>query len=156
MTIGVGGSTWEAEPGGLTSMGGEVSRISDTEYRERFADVQRLMGEQGIDAFYLDASTSLYYFSGVRFWASECVHQAVVPVAGDLAYISPAFEEDKTLTMLRIGDDVRVWEEHEDPAGLVMDTVRSLGYGNRTIAVDESSRSLPSTGCSGRIFPSSL
>lgn len=138
MTIGVGGSTWEAELDGLTSLRGDVAPISDAEYHERIANAQRLMGEQGIDALYLDASTNLYYFTGVRFWASERLHGAVLPVAGDLAYISPAFEEAKTRTMLRIGDDVRVWEEHEDPTSLVVDTVRSLGYRSGTIAVDES------------------
>ena len=138
MTLGVGGSSRETELAALTSLRGDASPISDAEYHERIANAQQLMGEQGIDALYLDASTSLYYFTGVRFRASERLHGAVLPAAGDLAYISPAFEEAKTRTMLRLGDDVRVWEEHEDPTALVVDTVRGLGYRSGTLAVDES------------------
>ncbi len=137
MTIGVGGSTRDAELARLTSLRGEASAISDEEYRERIANAQRLMHKHGVDALYLDASTSLYYFTGVRFWASERLHGAVIPAEGDIAYVSPAFEEAKTRTMLRINDDVRVWDEHEDPPALVIDTVRSMGYANGSIAIDE-------------------
>lgn len=137
MTIGVGGSSREAELARLTSLRGEAAPITDEEYRARIANAQRLMQQHGIDAVYLDASTGLAYFSGVRFWASERLHGAVVPANGEITYISPAFEEAKTRTMLRIGENVRVWEEHQDPTALVIDTIRSLGYSSGTIGIDE-------------------
>ena len=121
----------------MESLRGDVQPITDEERRERIERAQRLMREQGIDALYLDASTSLYYFTGARFWASERLHGAVIPAHGDIAYIAPAFEEAKTRTMLHIGEDIRVWEEHEDPTALVIDTARSLGRSSGTIAVDE-------------------
>ena len=70
---------------------------------------------QGIDALYLDASTSLFYFTGLRLWATERLHGAVIPARGELIYITPGFEEEKTRAMLLFGDQIRTWEEHEDP-----------------------------------------
>ena len=137
MTIGVGGSNREVELSRLTSLRGDAAPISIDEYHDRVSNAQRLMRKHHVDALYLDASTSLAYFTGVRFWASERLHGAVIPASGEIAYISPAFEEAKTRTMLLFGDDVRVWEEHEDPSALVIDTVRSMGCANGTLAIDE-------------------
>lgn len=137
MTIGVGGSTMEAELESMSSMRDGVQPVSKDERLRRIEKAQRLMRAEGIQALYLDASTSLYYFTGMRLRASERLHGAVIPADGEIAYICPAFEEEKTRTMLEVGDDVRTWEEHEDPTALVVDTVRSLGRAHGTIAVDE-------------------
>ncbi len=94
------------------------------------------MREQGVQALYLDTSTNLAYFTGIGLKLTERLHGAVIPAEGDIAYLSPAFEEPKTRTMLRFGDDIRVWEEHEDPTALVIETVRSKGYETGTIAID--------------------
>jgi Xaa-Pro dipeptidase len=137
MTIGVGGSTAGQELEKLQSMRDGVQPISVEERRARIAQAQRIMRERDIQALYLDASSSLYYFTGTRFWASERLHGAVLPARGEIAYISPAFEEEKTRAMLKLGDDVRVWEEHQDPAALVIDTVRSMGIAGGALALDE-------------------
>ena len=78
MTIGVGGSTADQEMAGLSRQTGYVP-ISPDERQGRIANAQRLMVEQGIDALYLDASTSLFYFTGLRLWATERLHGAVIP-----------------------------------------------------------------------------
>ena len=90
MTIGVGGSTPEQELARLESMRGVIKPIDNDEYLGRIGKAQTLMREQGINALYLDASTSLYYFTGVRFWASERLHGAIIPAEGDVVYISPS------------------------------------------------------------------
>jgi len=137
MTVGVGGSTTAAELGGLSSMRDGVEPISIDERRGRIEKAQRLMRAEGIQALYLDASTSLYYFTGMRPGGRERLHGAVIPAEGDIAYICPAFEEEKTRAMIQFGDDVRTWEEHEDPTALVVETVRSHGHAHGTIAIDE-------------------
>ena len=137
MTIGIGGSTSERELARLSSMRGDVPPISDDERKARITAAQVLMRDLGIDALYLDASTSLFYFTGVRFWASERLHGALIPAEGHIVYLSPAFEREKTSTMLRFGGDIRTWEEHQDPTAMVIDTVNSLGYHSGTIAIDE-------------------
>ena len=55
---------------------------------------------------------------------------------GELAYLSPTFEEPKTRAYLKFGEDIRCWEEHEDPTALVIETVRSMGLDSGAIAID--------------------
>ena len=137
MVTGVGtGSTSAAELERMTPMTAGVEPISDAEYLRRVRNAQRLMREQGIDALYLDTSSNLRYFTGIALSLTERLHGAVIPAEGEVAYLSPAFEEPKTRTLLRYGDDIRVWEEHEDPTALVIDTVRSKGCDSGTIAID--------------------
>jgi len=140
MTVGVGGSTMEFELERMSSMREGVSPRSIDERQRRIEKAQDIMRAEGIQALYLDASTSLFYFTGLRLGASERLHGAVIPADGDVAYICPAFEEEKTRAMLQLGGDVRTWEEHEDPTALVVETVRSQGHAHGTIAVDEATR----------------
>ncbi len=136
MVLGVGGSTFEAELARMAPMTDGVLPISTQELQGRVAKAQGLMREQGIDALYLDTSTNLAYFTGISLKLTERLHGAVIPVEGELAYLSPAFEEPKTREYLRFGSDIRVWEEHEDPTALVIETVRSMGFESGAIGID--------------------
>ena len=111
--------------------------ISIDERLDRITRAQRLMVEQGMDALFLEATTSLFYFTGLDLWASERLHGAVIPARGDLVYISPAFEEEKTRAMLLFGEEIRTWEEHEDPAYLVAEVVRSQSGPQAIVGIDE-------------------
>ena len=90
MTVGIGGSTADQELAKLSRQTDYVA-ISPDERLERITRAQRLMVDQGIDALYLDASTSLFYFTGLRLWATERLHGAVIPARGDLIYLTPGF-----------------------------------------------------------------
>ena len=90
-----------------------------------------------MDALFLEATTSLFYFTGLDLWASERLHGAVIPARGDLVYISPAFEEEKTRAMLLFGEEIRTWEEHEDPARLVAEVVRNQSGPQAIVGIDE-------------------
>ena len=136
MVRGVGGSTFAAELERMAPMTADVTPIPVTDLRERVAKAQRLMRDQGIDALYLDTSTNLRYFTGIALGLTERLHGAVIPADGEIAYLSPAFEEPKTRAYLRFGHDIRCWEEHEDPTALVVETVRSKGIESGTIAID--------------------
>ena len=136
MVQGVGGSSFAAELERMTPMTGGVEPIGVTEYQARVAKAQGLMREQGVQALYLDTSTTLHYFTGIALKLTERLHGAVIPAKGPIAYLSPKFEEPKTREYLRFGDDIRTWEEHEDPAALVIETVRSMGYDSGTIGID--------------------
>lgn len=137
MTVGVGGSTAEAELAAMTSMRGDVPPIGVEERLRRIARAQKLMQEKGIDALYLDCSSSMVYFAGLTFRRTERMHSAVLPAKGDIVYISPAFEVEKLKTMISFGDQIAVWEEDDDPTAVVTETIRKLGAPHGTIAVDE-------------------
>ncbi len=137
MTIGVGGSSPPSELARLEPRRARAVPIGKAERLARIDKVRGLMRDQGIAVLYLEASSSLYYFSGMRLGPSERLHGALIPAEGEIVYVCPAFEEAKTRSMLVIGDRVRTWEEHEDPTELVIDTVRELGHGRGKIALDE-------------------
>jgi Xaa-Pro dipeptidase len=137
MTIGVGGSTPETELSAMTSMRGAVPPIGVEERLKRVARAQTIMREKGIDALYLDVSSSMVYFTGLNFRRTERMHSAVLPAVGDIVYLSPAFEVEKLKTMLSFGDEIATWEEDQDPTALVAETLRKRGIVKGTIAVDE-------------------
>lgn len=137
MTIGVGGSSVEAELARLSNKRGSVPPIGVAERLARIETAQALMRAKGIDALWLDVSTSLTYFTGLSLRRSERAHGAILPAKGDIIYLSPVFEVEKLKTMLTLGDRIVAWEEDEDPTALVVDTVRASGARSGTIAVDE-------------------
>ncbi|WP_312795837.1 Xaa-Pro peptidase family protein [Tianweitania sp.] len=113
-----------------------VAPISVEELKARIAKLQGLMREEGIKATYLDTSTSLTYFTGMTLGASERLHGAIIPVSGEPIYISPAFEEPKTQTLIQIEGQIAVWEEHEDPASLVAQLLCGLNAEGDSFAFD--------------------
>ncbi len=125
---------------GLTDMTKGVVPISAAERRARIAKLQRLMHDAGVSALVLDAGASLSYFTGVRWWRSERFTGAVIPADGDVAVITPHFEEPSIRESLVVGDDVRTWNEHENPFVLVADVLADRGYRTGRIAVDETVR----------------
>lgn len=136
MTLGVGGSTIAAELERLHNLRDQAVPIDAAELRGRVAKVQAEMRARGVQALHLDASTSNFYFTGLRLHGSERLHGVIIPAEGDLVYISPAFEAAKLRTVMVLPGEIRSWQEHESPTALVIDTVRAMGYPSGTIAVD--------------------
>ena len=109
MVLGVGGSRFRDGTGWDEADDREVVPIGTEELLRRVEKAQGLMREQGVDALYLDTSTNLRYFTGIELKLTERLHGAVIPAEGEIAYLSPAFEEPKTRDACsRFGDDVRV------------------------------------------------
>jgi Xaa-Pro dipeptidase len=140
MTVGVGGSTAEAELAAIRSQRDAVPPIGTEERLQRLDRAQRRMREIGVPAMWLDGTTSLEYFTGVRHGQSERMIGAIVPAHGMPVYVCPAFEAEKLKTMLTVGDAIRGWEEDESPYGLFVETLRDLQIHSGTVAIDEQAR----------------
>src|SRR5437588_12822278 len=110
MTVGVGGSTAEAELAAIRNMRGDAPPIGVEERLQRIARAQAIMREKGIDALYLDVSSSMTYFTGLKFRRTERMHSAILPARGEIVYVSPAFELEKLKTMTLFGGKIAVWE----------------------------------------------
>lgn len=137
MTIGVGGSSMEAELARLAAARlPKPPPIGADELRARIAQLQAGMRAANIQALHLDASTSSFYFTGLRLRGSERLHGVLIPAEGPPIYISPAFEEAKLRTMLVLDGEIRCWHEHQSPTALITDTIAGLGYRSGTIAID--------------------
>ncbi len=111
--------------------------ITDDERRARVARAQRLMTEQGVGAVVLEGGTSMSYFAGVRWGLSERPFLLVIPAKGELAYVSPGFEEQRAREVIKFSNDVRIWQEDDDPLNLVAGILKDRGVSTARIGVEE-------------------
>ena len=121
----------------LKSMTDDIVPISLQERESRIEKAQRLMSENKIEALLLDAGTSLKYFTGISWWPSERTMVAIIPAKGEVKYVSPAFEADRLRQLIKIGKDVRTWEEHESPYLQIANVFKDFGIRNGNIGIEE-------------------
>jgi Xaa-Pro dipeptidase len=89
--------------------------VSDETYRSRIGKVQEVMKEFGIQALVLEPGPAMLYLTGVRWGRSERTFAAVIPAKGDPSYVLPGFEEMRARELIRVGADIRIWQEDESP-----------------------------------------
>jgi Xaa-Pro dipeptidase len=123
----------------LKPFGARVKSITSDEYQARVARAQQLLAEQKlqIDALFVAPGTSLFYFTGVRWWPSERLLGFLIPQKGTPVVICPAFEEARFREQLRIPAEVRVWQEDESPTKLAASALANRGLRTGRVAVEE-------------------
>jgi Xaa-Pro dipeptidase len=121
----------------LQPMTGDVAPITPEERKGRIQKAQRLMGENKIDAVLLDSGTSMVYFTGMGWGASERPMVAILPAKGEVKYVCPAFEAERLRELITIGNEVRVWEEHESPYKVMAGILKDFGIRTGTVGVEE-------------------
>src|SRR6266404_9688701 len=121
----------------LRRMTSDVVPITDDERKARIAKAQRLMGEQKIDAIYIEPGSSMFYFTGMRWSTSERMFALVIPQRGELAWVCPKFEEERARELIKIGNDIRTWEEHESPYLRVAQIIGDRGIRTGRIGIEE-------------------
>jgi Xaa-Pro dipeptidase len=104
-----------------------VVPISDAERLARIEKARRLMIENGIDAMLLEGGTSMFYYTGVRWGTSERTFAVVIPARGELAWVTPGFEEQRARELIKFSNDVRVWQEDESPYRVIAGILRDRG-----------------------------
>jgi len=127
----------------LTSMRDQARPITSDERRARLEKARRLMAEKKIDALILSGSTSLVYFTNIRWGGGERLFACVIPVKGEPFFVCPAFEEDRAREQIALGPfgdgraDVRTWNEDESPYTLVAQGLKDRGIVTGTAGVEE-------------------
>ena len=111
----------------LKKMTGDVVPITLDERRGRIEKARRLMREKRIDAIYLEPGSSMFYFTGMQWGTSERMFALVIPARGDIAWVCPKFEEERARELIKLGTDVRTWEEDESPFQRVAEIFRDRG-----------------------------
>ena len=111
--------------------------ISDAERLARIEKARRLMVENGIAAIFLEPGSSMNYYTGVRWSLSERPFGVVIPAKGELAYITPAFEEERARELIKFSNDVRVWQEDESPYARVAQILRDRGIASGKVGFEE-------------------
>ena len=111
--------------------------ISDGERQARIEKARKLMTDAGISALYLEPGSSLFYYTGVRWGTSERMFAMVMPAKGEPAWVTPKFEEMRARELVRFSNDIRTWEEDQDPGGVVAGILRDRGITTGKIGVEE-------------------
>ncbi len=96
----------------LRPMTDGIQPISLDERRARLVRAQKLLAETGLDAIVLASGSTLSYFTGAQWGLSERFFAAVVTKDGYPGWVTPAFEKERGLEQIKLGEDVRAWEEH--------------------------------------------
>jgi len=124
----------------LPNMLDGVTAISLEEHKVRIAFAQELMTQTGIEAIYLEATSNLWYYTGMHWGQSERMAAAIIPRKGEVAYICPMFEVGRLQERIIVGETVRGWEEHESPYDLVVAMLHDMGIEKGQIGIGEETR----------------
>ena len=121
----------------LRKMTEDVGPISLEERKSRIEKARRLMTDNRIDAIYIEPGPSMFYFTGMRWSTSERMFAMVIPARGEIAWVCPKFEEERARELIKMGNDIRTWEEDQSPYNRVADIFRDRGIRTGTIGIEE-------------------
>ena len=111
--------------------------IAKAEREARIEKARRLMADNHLDAIFMEGGTSLFYFTGVRWGLSERTFGVVIPRNGEIAWVTPAFEEARARELIQFGTDIRTWQEDESPFALVAGVLRDRGVATGRVGMEE-------------------
>jgi Xaa-Pro dipeptidase len=114
--------------------------VGVAERRERIAKLQGLLRQSGVQALLAESGSTLEYFTGIRWHRSERTTAAIIPARGEVLVVTPAFEEPSVRETFDVGDDVRTWNEADDPFKLIVQGLRDRGVRAGTIGVEATVR----------------
>ena len=114
-----------------------VSPIAVDEHRARLARAQKLLAEAGLDAMVVGPGSSLAYFTGADWGLSERFLGTVLGRTGEPVWVTPAFEKDRALEQIRVGTDVRAWQEDESSYALVARALADRGAATGRVGIEE-------------------
>ena len=121
----------------LRRMTDGIVPITLDERRARIDKARRLMKEQRIDAIYIEPGSSMFYYTGMRWGTSERMFAMVIPARGEIAWVCPKFEEERARELIKIGQDIRTWEEDESPYQRVAEILKDRGVRTGTVGIEE-------------------
>jgi len=118
----------------------QSAEVSPDTYRQRIAKLQAAMKELGFGAVVLEPGPAMVYLTGVHWGKSERTFVVVLPAAGEPVWVLPGFEEGRARELIRVGDDIRVWQEDESPYQRIVDGLRDRGVSSGRVAIDDNAR----------------
>jgi Xaa-Pro dipeptidase len=124
----------------LEKITGDAKPISVDERLARVAKAQSLMAKNDIGAIVIEPGSAMLYFSGISWRRSERLTTLIIPREGEIAVVTPFFEEPSVRESMTFGDDVRSWHEHEDPILRVLQVLQDRGVGGSRIGIEETVR----------------
>jgi Xaa-Pro dipeptidase len=108
--------------------------------RARVAKAQAAMKEFGLRAIVLEPGPAMQYLTGVRWGRSERTFSVVLTETGDPAYVLPGFEEMRARELIKVGQDIRIWQEDESPFERVAEILKDRGVALGKVGMEDSVR----------------
>jgi Xaa-Pro aminopeptidase len=121
----------------LKTMTADVKPITRDERAARVQKAQQLMAANKISAIFLEGGSSMFYFTGIRWGLSERPFVCVIPAKGELAWVSPGFEEERARELVGKTAEVRVWQEDESPYRQIAGILKDRGAASGRVGVEE-------------------
>src|SRR5215467_14306905 len=106
----------------------------------RIAKMQQAMKEFGLAAVILESGPAMYYLTGVRWGRSERTFAVVLTQKGEPAYVVPGFEEMRARELIRIGSELRTWQEDESPYQRIGEVLAARGVSTGRVGLEDSVR----------------
>ena len=129
-----------ADIAGLPNLAAKALPIGKAERMARIAKAKELMAANDIGALLIEPGSSLIYFTGVRWSRSERLTAAVLTREGEVAVVTPFFEEPSVRESLGIEAEVLTWNEDENPLAAVAAWLGKRGLTKGKIGVEETVR----------------
>jgi Xaa-Pro dipeptidase len=129
-----------ADMAGLPNLAAKAVPIGKAERMERIAMAKELMRANDIGALLIEPGSSLIYFTGVRWSRSERLTAAVLTREGEVAIVTPFFEEPSVRESLGVEAEVLTWNEDENPLAAVAAWLGKRGLSKGRIGVEETVR----------------
>ncbi|WP_447756589.1 M24 family metallopeptidase [Sphingopyxis fribergensis] len=133
-------SAFAADTAGLPDLAAKAVPIDKAERMARIAKAKELMRANDIGALLIEPGSSLIYFTGVRWSRSERLTAAVLTREGEIAVITPFFEEPSVRESLGVDAEVLTWNEDENPLAAVAAWLGKRGLAKGRIGVEETVR----------------
>ena len=140
MLPGLASAQTGADADAMRNLAANAKPISAEERRARVAKAGALMRANDIDAVLIEAGSSLVYFTGIHWWRSERLTGAVITREGEIAVVTPFFEEPSVRETLELDAQVLTWNEDEDPLALIGDWLGKRGLAKGKIGIEETVR----------------
>jgi len=121
----------------LRRMTDGVVPISLDERRARIEKARKLMRDNRIDALYIEPGSSMFYYTGMQWGTSERMFAMVLLAKGEIGWVCPKFEEERARELIKMGTDIRTWEEDQSPYERVVEILKDRGVRTGTVGIEE-------------------
>ena len=129
-----------ADAADLPNLGSRAKPIAASELLDRLAKATGLMQAANMDALLIEAGSSLVYFSGVEWRRSERLTAAILTRDGEIAIVTPFFEEPSIRESLSIDAPILAWNEDESPFAAIAQWLAPRDLTKGRIGVEETVR----------------
>lgn len=127
-------------PAPLKNMLAGIEPLPPAEFAARREKARRLLVEQKLDGIFLEGGAGLQYFTNVNWGRSERVFGVLLLAKGDPVWIVSGFELERARESVPAGQEIRTWEEHENPYRLMADVLAARGIRKGRLAMESSTR----------------